>query len=108
MRQLYAYDANNANESTRGLFEDRMSKGLTKTHTALGFSVLYHVFARKQLILCFGLRYKSYLTLLYVPLITDFFCPGTIAHGSIRVPLALWQLQGCNWTRKWFVIGGRR
>ena len=75
MRQLYAYVANNANESTRGLFEDGMSKGLTKTHAALGFSVLYRVFARKQLILCLALRYKSYLTLLYVPSITDFFLP---------------------------------
>ena len=84
MRQLYAYVANNANESTRGLFEDGMSKGLTKTHTALGFSVLYHVFARKQLILCFALRYKSYLTLLYyVPSITDFFSALELSRTAL-------------------------
>ena len=65
MRQpyRYAYNANNANESTRRLVEDGMSTGLTKTHT---FSVLYHVFARKQCILCSALRHKSYLTLLYI------------------------------------------
>ena len=41
MRQLYGYDAN---ESTRRLrVEDGMSTGLTNTHTARGFSVLYHV-----------------------------------------------------------------
>ena len=60
MRQLYAFDAN---ESTRRLAEDGMSTGLTNTHTASGFSVLYHVFARKQCILCSALRHKSYLTL---------------------------------------------
>ena len=49
MRQLLAYDAN---ESTRRLFEDEMSTGPTNTRTARGFSVLYHVFARKQCILC--------------------------------------------------------
>ena len=47
MRQLYAYVAN---ESTRRLVEDGMSTGLTNTHRACGFSVLYHVFARKQYI----------------------------------------------------------
>ena len=47
----------NATESTR-----RISTGLTK-HTARGFSVLYHVFTRKQCILCSALRHKSYLTL---------------------------------------------
>ena len=36
------------------------------THMARGFSVLHHVFAREQCILCSGLRQKSYLTLLYV------------------------------------------
>ena len=63
MRQLYAFDAN---ESTRRLAEDGMSTGLTNTHTARGFSVLYHVFARKQCILCSALRHKSYLTLCYI------------------------------------------
>ena len=35
MRQLCAYDANDANESTRRLIEDGMSTVLTNTHTAL-------------------------------------------------------------------------
>ena len=56
MRQLYAFDAN---ESTRRLAEDGMGTELTNTHTASGFSVLYHVFARKQCILCSALRHKS-------------------------------------------------
>ena len=38
MRQLYAYNANDANESTRRLIEDGISTGLTNTHTARGFS----------------------------------------------------------------------
>ena len=58
MRQLYAHDAN---ESTRRLVEDGMSSELTNTETARGFSVRYHVFARKQCILGSALRHKSYL-----------------------------------------------
>ena len=58
MRKLYAYVAN---EFTRRLVEDRMSTGLTNTRTALGFFVLYHVFARKRCILCSALRHKIYL-----------------------------------------------
>ena len=42
-----------------------MSTGLTNTHTARGFSALYHVFDRKQCVLCSTLRHKNYLTLLY-------------------------------------------
>ena len=73
MRQPYAYVAN---ESTRRLVEDGMSTGLTNTHTARGFSVLYHAFARKQYILGSALRLKSYLTLLYyVASIRNFFLP---------------------------------
>ena len=60
MRQLYAYDAN---ESTRRLVEERMSTGFTNTRTARGFSIAYHVFARKQWILCSALRHKSCFTL---------------------------------------------
>ena len=58
--RLYVYDAN---ESTRRLVEDGMSTGFTNTRTARGFSVMYHVFARKQCIVCSALRHKSYLTL---------------------------------------------
>ena len=73
MRQPYAYDAN---ESTRRLVEYGMSTGLTNTHTARGFSVRYHTFARKQCILGSALRHESYLTLLYyVASIRDFFLP---------------------------------
>ena len=39
---IYAYVAN---ESTLQLVDDGMSTGLINTHTARGFSVLYHVFA---------------------------------------------------------------
>ena len=38
------------------LVKDGMSTGLTNTHTALGFSDLYHLFARKRCILCSALR----------------------------------------------------
>ena len=48
MRQLYV---NDGKESIWRLVEDGMKTGLTNTHTARGFSVLYHVFARKQCIL---------------------------------------------------------
>ena len=84
MRQRYAYDAN---ESTRRLVEGGMSTGLTNTPTARGFSVLYHVFITlKQCILCSALRHKSYLTLLCVTSIRDFFCLGTFSKGSIWLP----------------------
>ena len=43
-------------------------------HTARGFFDLYHVFARKQCILCSAVRH-GWLTLLYVTSIWDFFCP---------------------------------
>ena len=59
MRQLYTYDANDVNESTRRLVEDGKGTGLTNTHTARRFSVLYHVFARKQCILLSALRRKN-------------------------------------------------
>ena len=49
MQQLYVYVAN---ESTRRLVTDGMSKGLTNTHTAREFSLLYYVFARKHGIFC--------------------------------------------------------
>ena len=41
-----AYDANE--NPPDDSVEDGMSTGLTNTHTARGFSDLYHVFARKQ------------------------------------------------------------
>ena len=52
-------------QSTRRLVEDWMSTGLINTHRVRGFSVLYHVFARKQCILCSVLRHKSYLTVYF-------------------------------------------
>ena len=63
MRQLYAHDAN---ESNRRLVEDGMSPAFTNTRTARGFSIVYHVFARKQCILCSALRHK--VTLHYLKL----------------------------------------
>ena len=50
------------------LVKDGMSMGLTNTHTALGFSDLYNLFARKRCILCSALRQKCCLTLLWLSL----------------------------------------
>ena len=73
--------------STQWLVEDVMSTGLTNTHTH-GSWILYHIFARKQCILCSELHHKCCLTLLYA---------GTIAHGSIRLlPRSLVSLRGCS------------
>ena len=95
--QPYAYVANKYSwwlvEWTR-----RMNTGLTSTHTTRGFSVLYyHVFPRKQCILCSALRRKCCLTLLYVTSIRVFFCPwNSISHGPIRLaPLSLASSRGC-------------
>ena len=60
MWQLYMYGAN---ESTQQLVEEGMSTGLTNMHTAHGSSVLYHVFAWKQCILCSALWYVIKVTL---------------------------------------------
>ena len=67
MRQLCAYDANNANEFTRRLVDD----GMSMEH---GYRILCSLFARKQFILCSALRHKSYLTVSYVTSIRDPFC----------------------------------
>ena len=58
----------------------------TNLHMARGFSVLYHVFARKQCILCSSLRHKSYLTLPSVTSLRDSFSLGTFALGFTRLP----------------------
>ena len=50
--------------------EEGVSTRVTKTHTARGFSDLYHVFTRKQCILCPALLHGC-LTLLYVTSIRD-------------------------------------
>ena len=56
-----------------------------------------HVFARKQCILCYALRQKSYLTLPYVTSLWDSFCLGTFAHGFImRPPRSLASSLGCS------------
>ena len=60
--------------------------GLTNTHTARGFSVLYHVFVRKQCISGSALRHSSNLTLPYDTSIRDSFCLGTFADGLNRLP----------------------
>ena len=74
-----------ANESTRRLVEDGMSKGLINTHTAREFSVLYHLFARKQGLLCSSLRHKSYLHYLVTSLDSRFILGlGTFTHGFSR------------------------
>ena len=102
-----------ANESTRRLVEDGMSKGLINTHTARGFSVLYHLFARKQCLLCSSLRHKSYLHYLVTSLDSRFILGlGTFAHGFIRRlaasrlrKAARWQLtQGLKPFAKLFLL----
>ena len=56
------------------LVEDRMSTGLTNAHTACGFSVLYHLFAQKQCLLCSALCHENCLKLLHGTSIRDLFC----------------------------------
>ena len=66
-------------------------------NTAIGFSVLYHLFAQKQFILCSALRHKSYLRVSYVTSIRDPFCLWTFinfAHVFIRQPHR--KTQGCS------------
>ena len=58
--------------STQRLAEEGMSMGLTNTHTARGFSDLYHVFAPKRCILCIT-SWLPYITLRYINL--GFFLP---------------------------------
>ena len=58
--------------STQWLAEEGMSMGLTNTHTARGFSDLYHVFAPKRCILCIT-SWLPYITLCYINL--GFFLP---------------------------------
>ena len=92
MRQPYAYDAN---ESTRRLVEDEMSTGLTNTHTARGFSDLYHAFARKQCILGYALLHKSYPTLpYYVTSIRDFSALELSRTALLGCRLAASRLRG--------------
>ena len=77
-----------------------MSTGLTNTHIARGFSDLYHVFARKQCILCPVLRHVC-ITLLHR--FEIFSSPGTIAHCSIRLPPRnLASSRGCSLATKYF------
>ena len=81
--QPYAYVAN---KSSRWLVEGtrRMNTGLTSTHTTRGFSVLYyHVFPRKQCILCSALRRKCCLTLLYVTSIRVSFLPLELSRTAL-------------------------
>ena len=81
MRQPYAYDAN---ESTRRLVEDEMSTGLTNTHTARGFSDRVRSKTMHSR-LCITSQKLPYITILcYID--SRFFCLGTIAYGSIRLP----------------------
>ena len=76
-----------------------MNTGLTSTHTARRFSVLYHVFAQKQCFLSSSLSILCCLTLHYYTLLLHrfeiFSAPGTIAHGSIRLPSS----RGCSLAR---------
>ena len=97
MRQLYTYVAD---ESARRLVEDGMSTGLTKKKKVREYSVLCHVFARKQCILCSGLRHKSYLTLTKTALCymaSSFILLGIFAHALLGCRLAaLRRSRGCS------------
>ena len=57
MREQYTYVIN---EYSRRLVEDGKSTRLTNMNTAHRFPVVYHVFSRKQYILCSALLHKSY------------------------------------------------
>ena len=57
MREQYTYVAN---EFSRRLVEDGKSTILTNTNTARRFPAVYHMFSRKQYILCSALLHKSY------------------------------------------------
>ena len=71
--------------STQRLIEDWMSRGITNTHMARGFSDLYHVFARNN---AFSVLHHIMVALHYSTLhrFKIFSGPGTIAHSSIRFP----------------------
>ena len=98
----YAYDANDANESTRRLVKDGMSTGLTNKDTAHGFSVLYQVFGRKQCSLCSALRHKSYLTLPSRFILPWNFRPrlysAAASQPRVFARLLIWN----NWTKRVF------
>ena len=66
--------AQDGNDPPDDWLKTGLSTGVTNTHTARGFSYMYHVFARKQCMLCSALRHVC-LRLLYVTSIRDFFCP---------------------------------
>ena len=67
------------------MVKDWISTGLINTHTARGFSALYHLFAQKQCLLCSSVRHKSCLHYLVTLLDSRFIIGlGTFAHGFIR------------------------
>ena len=73
--------------------------GTYSTHTARGFSILYYVFSRKQFILCSALRTSVALHYSMLHRFEIFSTPGTIAHGSIRLPpRSLTSSRGCSLT----------
>ena len=83
--------------STRRLVEDGMSTGVTNTHTARGLSDLYHVFARKQCMLFRALRHCCLRLYSMLHRLEILSAPGTIAHGSIRLPpRSLTSSRGCS------------
>ena len=79
-----------ASDSGKILTEDLVNKSQRIrgfAHT-LGSWILYHIFARKQCILCSELHLQCCLTLLHA---------GTITHGSIRLlPHSLVSSRGCS------------
>ena len=83
-----------------------MNTGLTSTHTARGFSVLYHVFAQKQCFLSSSLSILCCLTLHYYTLLLHrfeiFSAPGTIAHVSIQAAVFARLLVGTEQVKRYF------
>ena len=77
----------------------RNEHGTYSTHMARGFSILYYVFSRKQFILCSALRTSVALHYSMLHRFEIFSTPGTIAHGSIRLPpRSLASSRGCSLT----------
>ena len=91
MRQLYAWYAYVANECTQRLVEEGMSTGLTNAHTAHRFSVLYHLFARKQCILRSALHYLMRFILPPHSLASSW--DGSLAITSLQVGTTLTSFQ---------------
>jgi len=77
-----------------------MNTGLTSTHTARGFPVLYHVYAQKQCITCSALCHKMlpYIAICYTD--SRFFQPLELSCTALLqcrlLPNGLTSSKGCS------------